>query len=88
MDTVFLPVSSSQILVGARTEDIQIDTKDLNKNIAECCVEQFISSELADDKVGLINKIGKRSSLVKEGEVEDVLSAIRRDLVATKLDKE
>jgi len=77
---IYLPISATQLLVGTfNSEKVETDVKILNKAIAQCSYEQFICSELSEDKVELIQFIRTNSQLVNDDEIKNELDEIRNN---------
>lgn len=78
---VYLPISTNQMLIGVfEDKEIETDTKILNEAIARCSFEQFICSEMTDDKIDLIKFIGTNAYLADDEEIEKGLGEIREDI--------
>lgn len=78
---IFLPISSSKILVGTKYSiEPTIETKTLNNAIAKCSYELFISSENSNEKLTLSKLVGLWSGIVTSKELEQISNAMIKDI--------
>jgi hypothetical protein len=74
---VFLPISSTQILIGAALHQVpQIQIGILNEAIAKSSQEYFVSSESSADLSALVDLIGEESAILTKSELEEILRDI------------
>ncbi|HEX8638404.1 MAG TPA: hypothetical protein VF692_10100, partial [Pyrinomonadaceae bacterium] len=79
----FLPLTSKKLLVGTKYQTAQnIDVKLLNKAMASCSYDSFISSEKTPDKLKLSNDIGKWAFLLADNELEYYINKMFQDFEA------
>ncbi|WP_017314601.1 DUF4238 domain-containing protein [Mastigocladopsis repens] len=71
---VFLPIASNLLLIGTNSEISQINLKAINEAIAKCSREFFVCSEYSVDINNLLPLIGKESELMKQSELEQIIS--------------
>lgn len=78
---IYLPISSSQMLVGTNDMDeIETDVTVLNEAIASCSYEQFVCSENKEDKANLVQLIGTNAHLASDEEIEIELNEVRNNI--------
>jgi len=79
--TVYLPISSHQLLVGTLEPNDHVVSPDkINKSVAKCSYEQFIASESSEEFSGLIQSIGSNAALASEAELDAEIDEIRKNL--------
>lgn len=74
--SVILPISSTQLLVGA-SKDYQLNIHEIPEAIARCSLDYFIASKQSTNNEDLAQFISKNASMISDGQIEEIL----RDLM-------
>ncbi len=69
---VILPVSSTQLLVGA-SRNYQLNIHEIPEAIARCSLDYFIASKQSTNNEELAQFISKNSSMISNGQIEEIL---------------
>lgn len=74
---VILPISSSQLLVGA-SKNYQLNIHEIPVSIAQCSLDYFIATKQSAYNEELVQYISKNASMINDDQIEEILS----DLIA------
>ncbi len=79
---IYLPLASDCFLTGTPFKSCPvIDVRLLNKAIARCSYEFFVSSHALPDQSALVKGLGKWSGILSEQEVQTLIDEVRRDFL-------
>lgn len=69
---VILPISSTQLLVGA-SKNYQLNIHETPEAIARCSLDYFIASKQSTNNEELAQYISKNTSMISDGQIEEIL---------------
>lgn len=69
---VILPISSTQLLVGA-SKNYQLNIHEIPKAIARCSLDYFIATKQSTNNEVLAQYISKNASMISDGQIEEIL---------------
>lgn len=74
MRTVIIPISAEVAIIGQRGEIMPMELKSINRLLAGCAFDAFISKDCDPKLDALVGRIGKFSKLISDKEVRELFS--------------
>lgn len=74
IESVVVPIAADCAIIGSNGAMIAKSTKTLNRSLASCAFEWFISPEESDDLKSLARRIGRNARLITKSKMSEVLS--------------
>ena len=79
---IYLPLASDCLLIGTPFKSCPVvDVRLLNKAIARCSYEFFVSAQALPDQSPLVKKLGKWSGILGAEEVQSLMKELTRDFL-------
>lgn len=73
-DSVVLPLSPTQAIIGSHSCVSQTLPPDLRRGIARCSLEYFIAAEHSQDNIALQGQIGEDAAIISTLELEEIVA--------------